>query len=545
MTYDIYFGRSPYNLKKRASQRTNRYDPGELEYDTTYYWKVVARDGKGGETEGPIWSFRTERKPNRAPNKPKSPDPYDGKTNVSIYTTLEWECEDPDGDELEYDIYIGKSVWDMKLVKRGHTTTRYDPGVLEYDTTYYWKIVAKDGRGGKTEGPIWSFRTEKKSNRAPEEPKALNPYDGAKDVSVYTVLSWICDDPDGDELEYDIYIGKSRWDMKLVKRGRTTTTYDPGELEYDTTYYWKVVAKDGRGGKTEGPVWRFTTEKKPNRAPNEPWAPNPYDGAKDVSIYPTLNWKCEDPDGDELEYDIYMGKSKWSMKLVESGVKSSIFFGNVYFLPEKLEYDTTYYWKVVARDGRGGETEGPIWSFKTEEMKKIKRSKLVILVDTSHGNAKFAGGTLLKSYKGYKKTFDWMEKELNCEVIYGSIKNLNSSKYDLLLIADPQSGYITSERNKIREFVKSGGNLMLIAKFRSYLKINQILYSLVKYDIFLGLDRNVVRIIVPKNNAHNFSSKVIGYQVGKGKLVVVSDFDIFSNLRNTELLGKIISWLRE
>jgi hypothetical protein len=31
---------------------------------------------------------------------------------------------------------------------------------MEYDTTYYWQIVAEDGSGDSTVGPIWSFTTE-------------------------------------------------------------------------------------------------------------------------------------------------------------------------------------------------------------------------------------------------------------------------------------------------------------------------------------------------------------------------------------------------
>ncbi len=30
-----------------------------LQQNTTYYWKVVARDGKGGATSSAVWSFTT------------------------------------------------------------------------------------------------------------------------------------------------------------------------------------------------------------------------------------------------------------------------------------------------------------------------------------------------------------------------------------------------------------------------------------------------------------------------------------------------------
>jgi uncharacterized protein (TIGR02145 family) len=33
--------------------------PGDLEYGTTYYWKINARDVKGNTSEGPVWSFKT------------------------------------------------------------------------------------------------------------------------------------------------------------------------------------------------------------------------------------------------------------------------------------------------------------------------------------------------------------------------------------------------------------------------------------------------------------------------------------------------------
>jgi len=36
------------------------YTVSGLKPGTTYYWKVVADDGKGGRTESPVWSFITQ-----------------------------------------------------------------------------------------------------------------------------------------------------------------------------------------------------------------------------------------------------------------------------------------------------------------------------------------------------------------------------------------------------------------------------------------------------------------------------------------------------
>ncbi len=40
----------------------------------------------------------------------------------------------------------------------------------------------------------------------------------------------------------------------------TTVTHRVSGLSSATTYYWKVVADDGRGGLTSSPTWSFTTQ---------------------------------------------------------------------------------------------------------------------------------------------------------------------------------------------------------------------------------------------------------------------------------------------
>jgi hypothetical protein len=96
---------------------------------------------------------------NNPPYKPGSPSPSDGATNVSINADLSWSGGDPDaGDTVTYNVYFGTNS-SPPLVSENQLENTYDPGILNYSTQYYWRIVAKDEHGASNESEIWSFTT--------------------------------------------------------------------------------------------------------------------------------------------------------------------------------------------------------------------------------------------------------------------------------------------------------------------------------------------------------------------------------------------------
>jgi len=99
---------------------------------------------------------------NTPPNVPSSPTPSNSATNQSTNVDISWTCSDPDGDNLTYDVYFEANDSNPALVASGVTSTTYDPGDLQSNTTYYWGIVAKDGFDS-TQGPLWSFTTSSSS----------------------------------------------------------------------------------------------------------------------------------------------------------------------------------------------------------------------------------------------------------------------------------------------------------------------------------------------------------------------------------------------
>ena len=352
VTYDVYFGTSSSPPKVVSNQSGTTYDPGALNFVTTYHWKIVAWDSYGASTSGPTWSFTTRA--NNPPYTPSNPSPSNGATNVNLNADLSWTGGDPDGDIVTYDVYFGTTTNPPKVMSNQSSTT-YDLGTLDYNTTYYWKIVAWDYYGAMKAGPLWSFTT--RTNHPPNTPGNPNPANGAINVLITTDISWTGGDPDpGDIVTYDIYFGTTNPPPILVY-GHTTTTYDLYTLNYNTQYYWKIVAWDSFGESTPGPVWSFTTIA--NSPPYTPSNPNPSNGASDVDIDAILSWTGGDPNGDPVTYDVYFGTVSLPPKVIGNQTSTT------YDPPGNLAFGTTYYWKIVAWDNYGGSAVGPIWSFTT------------------------------------------------------------------------------------------------------------------------------------------------------------------------------------
>ncbi len=229
----------------------------------TYVVKAQARDEYNLTSE---WSSGLSVSVNNPPNTPGDPEPEDGATEVDIEADLSWNCSDPDGDSLTYNVYFeANDPTPDELVSENQTGTTYDPGAMNYNTHYYWQIEAWDNNGASTLGPVWDFTTMSEPNNPPYTPSDPDPEDGATNVNVDADLSWTGGDPDpGDTVVYDVYLeaNDSTPDMKVAD-DISKEYFDPGTLQYETMYYWQIFARDNHGAITEGPVWCFTTEGAP------------------------------------------------------------------------------------------------------------------------------------------------------------------------------------------------------------------------------------------------------------------------------------------
>jgi len=99
------------------------------------------------------------------------------KNGAVVNTTdveLKWSVPEGGNDSINYTVYLGKSVANLKneSVTNG---TSYTAQGLDDDVTYYWKIISDDGNNGTiTESGIWSF-TVSLENSAPDEEEDILP----------------------------------------------------------------------------------------------------------------------------------------------------------------------------------------------------------------------------------------------------------------------------------------------------------------------------------------------------------------------------------
>lgn len=97
----------------------------------------------------------------KPPSTPANPVPSSGASGQGVNIQLQWSGDDPDGDLVTYDVYIGHDIHDAgALVCSNISDANCDSGTLQEGTEYVWRVIATDSFGKITYGPLWSFSTE-------------------------------------------------------------------------------------------------------------------------------------------------------------------------------------------------------------------------------------------------------------------------------------------------------------------------------------------------------------------------------------------------
>ncbi len=136
--------------------------------------------------------------PNSPPYTPHNPSPTNGQNKIPVNVTLSWTGGDPNYDTVTYDVYFGLAI-PLDKKTSNQSSTVYSPGVLTFDTPYYWRIVAWDTHDATSSSPTWTFTT-----RGTHPPVATpDSYDTSEDTLLSVAAPGVLandNDSDGDPL---------------------------------------------------------------------------------------------------------------------------------------------------------------------------------------------------------------------------------------------------------------------------------------------------------------------------------------------------------
>ncbi|MCP4607153.1 MAG: hypothetical protein GY845_00360 [Planctomycetes bacterium] len=255
---DVYFGENLNDVDEGAGDtfRGNQIAtffivgfpgfpyPDGLATGKTYYWRIDGVEADGTtKHKGDVWSFTVP------PKTAYLPEPADGAQSVDLEPFLKWTGGF--GSKLHY-VYFGDNFDDVNNAAGGlpQGDATYSPGSLAMAKTYYWRVDEFD-IVETYKGNVWSFTTE-------GAVEALVPANSAVDITQTPVLTWA----PGQGATHEVYFGTDPAALELKGSGNLgSESYEPGLLEWNTTYYWRVDEANSANADSPwtGPLWSFST----------------------------------------------------------------------------------------------------------------------------------------------------------------------------------------------------------------------------------------------------------------------------------------------
>jgi len=306
--YFVYFGDNFEDVNSATGAATiteTTYEPGQLEQGKTYYWRVDSSDGMNIH-RGKVWSFTTTvpggglvveyfntMNPVGQPVLKRidpsidvdygtsSPEPnlvdedffsvrWRGELQVAFSEVYTFYTRTNDGSKLWIDdkLIVDKWAWVNRVVD-----TRGEPIELVAGQRYSIRMELFNEDGDAEAHLLWESASQPKAIvpsaafSLPVRAGAPSPSNAAVDTRQTMILSW---SPGDAAASHDLYFGT---DEDAVKNADTSSpeykgardlgseSYDPGQLEWNTTYYWRVdeVNNTNPDSPWVGNVWNFTT----------------------------------------------------------------------------------------------------------------------------------------------------------------------------------------------------------------------------------------------------------------------------------------------
>ncbi|NJB69947.1 hypothetical protein GGR42_000409 [Saonia flava] len=200
-------------------------------------------------------------------------------------------------------------------------------------------------------------------NEAPTVPSLVYPTNNLLCIDNTLDFEWSAStDSNGDTITYLIEVSTDNQFSEITHTTTGTPTIQTFTLEKGIAYYWRVKAIDTENAESDySQTFNFYTEGEGinNYLPFAPELVKPLLNATKAQGTVELEWAASDADDDPLTFDVYFGTENPPTTLVSENQETTSY--NI-----DAVASTAYYWKIVVKDDKEGQTIGQVWSFNVE-----------------------------------------------------------------------------------------------------------------------------------------------------------------------------------
>jgi hypothetical protein len=268
-----------------------------------------------------------------------------------LHTLLVWESSDPDGDELSFDVFLGRQVETQVPVILGTGGTSVGVSGLEEGVAYDWAVVARDPSGESTRSNF-SFSTERDT-----QPPVLSGVSVGVNQESAT-LTWDTDEKATSQVSFGIGgLGSSAGGNDMVQMH----SVELGGLEAATWYRYAVQSADAGGNISPAFIDSFLTLARPDTDPPELLAGPLVEGLGLRNALVLVR-------GDELTVAQVLFALSGEVPSSGAQVQSEGLTDEHRLRIEGLEAGTAYDAQVILSDAAGNVTTSSVFSFTTLEV---------------------------------------------------------------------------------------------------------------------------------------------------------------------------------
>jgi hypothetical protein len=342
----------------------------DLYYGKTYYWRVRSRNNVDTSAWTTAWIFTTTSV------GPTHISPASGTTGIRVGTTLDWDSH----------YYVAYYDWQTDTVatfnssvlkqgtntyvntSNGNSDTQVSLSDLYYGKTYYWRVRSRNNVDTSAWTTAWNFTVTLYG------PTLISPSNGQINISTSgTTLDW---DSHYYVLKYQIEADTTnQFNSTLLvhadkayvntSNGNSDTQHSLTSLLSNTIYYWRVRSMNNVDTSEWTPAWAFSTGSAPAIAPT---LISPANNATSIAVAgTTLQWSSVTS---ATQYE-YMLDDNSSFTSPATGTITSLTIST-----GTLAANSTYYWKVRAKNSSGNSPWSVVWSFNTVIITGINSEEL-------------------------------------------------------------------------------------------------------------------------------------------------------------------------